>query len=63
MQDRKLLSIPDGAARLGIGTTKTKELIREGLIPTVKIGDRRLIPVEAIDAYADSLPRESVLND
>jgi excisionase family DNA binding protein len=56
--ERKFLSITDGAARLGIGVTKFKELVRAGLIPTVKIGDRRLVPIETVDAYADSLTRE-----
>lgn len=63
MSEVKFLSIKDGADRLGIGTTKLKQLIREGRIPTVRIGDRRLLPIESVDAYADSLPRESALKD
>jgi excisionase family DNA binding protein len=67
---RKLLPIPEAAHRLGIGRTKLYELIAAGVIPTVRIGTmsygegppraaRRLVPVEAIDAYADSLARET----
>jgi excisionase family DNA binding protein len=55
----KLLPIPAAARRLGIGTTKLREIINAGHIVTVKIGDRRLLPVESVDAYADGLERQT----
>jgi excisionase family DNA binding protein len=61
-EPRKLLPIPVAAARLGIGRTKFYELIKSGAIPTVRIGPgRRLVPIEAVDEYADSLTREHSL--
>jgi excisionase family DNA binding protein len=60
IEQRKLLPIPDAAHRLGIGRTLMYELIAAGVIPTVRIGNkRRLVPVEALDAYADNLEREN----
>ena len=62
VEPRKLLPIPDAARRLGIGRTKLYELLAAGVIPSVRIGTkRRLVPVEALDAYADSLTRETSL--
>ncbi len=40
---------PDDAARLiGIGRSKLYELLSDGVIPSVKIGTRRVIPVRAL---------------
>jgi len=72
-EPRKLLSIALAARRLGIGRSKLYELIAAGKIPTVAIGTmrrrvggtvaaRRLVPIEAIDAYADSVARETGIN-
>jgi excisionase family DNA binding protein len=58
IEPRKLLAIPLAARRLGVGRTKLYELMAAGVIPTVRVGRRRLVPVEALDAYADSLQRE-----
>jgi excisionase family DNA binding protein len=61
--ERKLLPIPVAARRLGIGRTLMYELLGAGVIPTVRIGSkRRLVPVEALDAYADNLEREHNIN-
>jgi excisionase family DNA binding protein len=66
--DKLLLSIPEFANRLGIGPSLAKKLVREGRVLTVKIGDRRLIPVDAVDAYIKQLvatahpPRRSKRN-
>jgi excisionase family DNA binding protein len=57
---RKLLPFEEAAHRLGIGTTKLRELIAAGMVDTVRIGNkRRLVPIESVDAYADNLPREN----
>ena len=50
-----LLSVPETASALGIGTTTVKKLIRDGQLGSVKIGDRRLVPAEAAQAFAASL--------
>lgn len=47
---------PEGAAQaLGIGRSKTFELIASGEIESVKIGRRRLIPVDALHSFLDRL--------
>lgn len=43
-----LLSIAHTAQMLGIGKTKTYELISEGLLDTVQIGTRRLVTIASI---------------
>ena len=47
-----LCSIPDAGAALGIGRSKTYELIGAGLLETVAIGRRRLVRVESVKALA-----------
>lgn len=53
------LSLPETADALGVGLTTVKKLVRTGEIPSVKIGDRRLVPVEGATAYAASLVRKA----
>ncbi len=43
--------VEDGGRLLGIGRTKTWELVRTGEIPTIWIGRRRLITRSALEAY------------
>lgn len=52
---RTLLSIPDFMASTGLGRSKTYQLIGEGEIETVKIGRRRMIPAQALDAWIANL--------
>ena len=47
-----LVSIPDAAKALGLGRSKTYELISEGRLATVTIGRRRLVLVESVRALA-----------
>jgi len=46
--EAQLCSIRDAGGALGIGLTKTRELIDEGLLDTVKIGTRRLVTISSI---------------
>ena len=47
-----LTANPDRAAELiGLGRTKTYELIRTGELRSLKVGRRRLVPLEAIDEF------------
>lgn len=50
-----LVSITDAAAALGIGTTKTKQLIASGELRSVTVDRRRLVPVVALSEYVDRL--------
>lgn len=45
-----LLSIPEAAAELGLGRTKTYQLIDEGILETVNVGRRRLVPRDSLEA-------------
>lgn len=49
-----LCSIADAARMLGIGKTKTYNLIDEGHLKTVFIGTRRLVTVESISRLASA---------
>lgn len=41
----------DAAVALGLGRTKTFELIRTGELRSIKVGRRRLIPVDALHEF------------
>lgn len=45
----RLVSVPNAAAMLSIGRTKTYGLISEGSLETVTIGTRRLVTLRSID--------------
>jgi excisionase family DNA binding protein len=47
-----LCSISDAAAALGLGRSKTYQLIAEGKLATVTIGRRRLVRLDSIRALA-----------
>jgi hypothetical protein len=57
--EKLLLSITDFCDATSIGATMAKTLIRQGRIPTVKIGDRRLITAEAAREYVRRLEAEA----
>jgi excisionase family DNA binding protein len=50
--DRLLCSIPEAAEALGLGRSKTYELISAGKLETVSIGTRRLVRTDSIRALA-----------
>lgn len=50
-----LLTVPEAAARLGIGRTLLYAAITSGALRSVRIGNRRLIRPEDLDAYVASL--------
>jgi excisionase family DNA binding protein len=47
----RLLSIKQAIYELGIGRTAIYELIEAGKLRTVKIGRRRLVPIESIEEF------------
>jgi excisionase family DNA binding protein len=49
-----MLSIPQAAKRLGVGTTKLKQLIVAGEVESVTIGRRRLVPNVALQEFASA---------
>jgi len=52
MEQALLISIADAADALGIGRSKTYELIGQGKLLTVTIGRRRLVRADSIRAVA-----------
>ncbi|PZR51662.1 DNA-binding protein [Xylanimonas oleitrophica] len=50
-----LYRVDEAAEALRLGRTAVYELIRCGALRTVKVGTRRLVPVEAVREYVDSL--------
>ena len=51
----RLVGVASAQKRLGIGRSLCWELIASGELPSVRIGRRRLVPVEAIDDYVRRL--------
>lgn len=46
-----LLTVPQVAARLGIGRTKVYELLDQSQIRSIRIGTARRVPLAAVTAY------------
>lgn len=57
--DRVLLPVADVGAALGIGKTLAWRLVRDGELPSVRIGKRRLVPAAALQEYIVKLVREA----
>ena len=58
--ERLLLTAEETAEILSIGRTKAYELMRLGLIESVKIHGCPRIPIEAVQNYVDQLRRDAV---
>lgn len=52
-----LLTIPETAQVLGVGVASVNRYIREGTIPSVKLGGRRLVPRKKLEDRIDALVR------
>jgi excisionase family DNA binding protein len=50
-----LLDIEEVSKVLGIGTTKTWELVAAGTIFSVRVGRRRLVPLQSAEKYVAEL--------
>jgi excisionase family DNA binding protein len=53
--EQLLLSVPQAAARLGIGRSLLYNAITRGHLRSVRIGGRRLIRPDDLTAYVESL--------
>lgn len=58
--DKLLLGVDEFGQACGIGSTLAKRLIRERRVVSVKIGDRRLVPIESARAFIGELINEQV---
>jgi len=54
-QPRITLSVAETAETLSISESAVRRLIRSGLIPTVMLGARRVVPVDALRRVIDQL--------
>jgi excisionase family DNA binding protein len=54
----RLLSIRQAAREINIGRTAVCGLLRDGKLKSVKIGRRRLIPRDAIEAFIAGLTNQ-----
>lgn len=50
-----LVSEAAAAQALGLGKTKTRELLVSGQLRSVRVGRRRLVPVAALEAFVAEL--------
>ena len=59
--DKPLLDINEAAAALGLGRSKTYELVQKGQLRSIKIGRSRRIPTGAISAFiSEQLEAQSI---
>jgi excisionase family DNA binding protein len=56
--NKRLLSANEVSDVMGVGRTKVYELMASGRLVSVKIGARRLVPVEKVDEYIERLVHE-----
>jgi len=54
----RLLSVEEAGERLGVGRSTTKTLLGKGLLKSIKLGKRRLVPESAVDDLIAALERE-----
>jgi excisionase family DNA binding protein len=54
-----LRTVEETAERLRLGRTYTYELIRQGKIPSIKLGKRRLVSDKAIEDYIRKVAKAS----
>ncbi|MQF49039.1 helix-turn-helix domain-containing protein [SAR202 cluster bacterium AC-647-N09_OGT_505m] len=52
MSDKILISVDEAMAALSLGRSKLLELTYSGELPSIKVGRRRLFPVDGLTAWA-----------
>ena len=55
MSTKLLLTVPEVADALGLGTSKVWELIAAGRIQSVKVGRARRVPADALAQFVELL--------
>jgi len=55
-----LLDVGEVAEALGLGQTKTWELIASGEIFSVRVGKRRLVPLSSVEKFVADLIAEQI---
>ncbi|MER6316085.1 excisionase family DNA-binding protein [Streptomyces sp. NPDC001581] len=57
--ERRLHSVEEAAELLNVGRSTAFDEIRLGRLRTVRVGRRRLVPIEYVDEYVELLKREA----
>ena len=57
--DPEALSVEDAARRAGIGRTFLYQAISSGRLPSIKLGKRRLVRIEALRRWLESLETDA----
>lgn len=59
--ERPLLTVPEAAAKLGVSRQHAYRLIAEGVLPAVRLSERRVrVPSEALDAWLQVQTKRAV---
>ena len=53
-EDRLVMTVPEAARALGISRALGYELVRRGVIPSLRLGRRLVVPTKALAALVDS---------
>lgn len=56
---RLMYEIPEAADQLSLSARTLERLIRDGLVESVKVGRRRLVPHDALTTYIEKLRQAS----
>ncbi|WP_190819575.1 excisionase family DNA-binding protein [Saccharopolyspora pogona] len=59
-QSRVLLTVEAAAERLSIGRTNMYALIKSGQVASVRIGNLRRVPADALTAYVRQLTADQI---
>ena len=54
LSERQALTVPEVAGLLGISTSKTYELVRDGTIPSVRLGTMLRVPRRALEELMEA---------
>jgi excisionase family DNA binding protein len=57
--EKLVYSVDEAAERLSIGVTLARQLISEGSLPSLKIGHRRLVAREDLEAFVTECRKAS----
>ncbi len=60
--ERQMYTIPETAYLIGMKSTKTRELIRDKKIFSVRIGRSVRVPANAIEEFIGQLEKDSVVD-
>jgi len=62
-EERKALSPEETAQALGLGIDLTRRKIREGVIPSMRIGGRIIVPKKQLDTFLEGGDHGATNND